>query len=83
MHVRDIHRHLSGTSNSGLSRRLFFGTAAGAGTMLGAGRPQQVESEHERERAERFRPNPIPWGLGPFAPFGVFIHHLPPLPVCR
>jgi len=58
----------------------FFGTAAGVGAVLGAGRPEQVESEDDGEQAETFRPNPIPLGFGPFAPFAIFIHHLPVTP---
>ena len=75
MRIRDIDRPFSGTK-SNLSRRLFFGAAAGASTMLGAAGLQQTESEDDREQSHEFRPNPIPGGFGPFAPFGIFIHHL-------
>lgn len=31
----------------------------------------------EEERAAGFGPNPIPGGVAPFAPYGIFIHHNP------
>lgn len=45
------------------SGRLFFGAAASAGTLLGAGGLQQVESEDDREQSQKFRPNAIPGAL--------------------
>jgi hypothetical protein len=78
MRIRDIHPHLSGTQSK-LSRRLFFG-AASAGTTLGAADLQQIESEDNREQSREFRPNPIPNGIAPLAPFGIFIHHFPVSP---
>ena len=79
MRIRDINRPFSETK-SNLSRRLFFGAAAGAGTMLGAAGLQQTEPEDDREQSQEFRPNAIPGGFGPFAPFGIFIHHVPITP---
>ena len=67
-----------------VSRRVFLGRAAGAGTVLGAGllRPDVLvaRDDDDHGRAEGRRPNPIPVGFGPFTPFGIFIHHLPPTP---
>jgi hypothetical protein len=58
------------------SRRAFLGKAAGAGTVLGAGlvAPKSAQADDGEDGG---RPNPIPGGLAPFAPFGVFIHHNP------
>lgn len=66
--------------NLGFSRRAFLGTAASAGVLLGAGHLRGSESAGARRDTEGLRPNAIPLGLGPFAPFGIFIHHLPPTP---
>src|SRR5215831_12023766 len=66
-----------------VSRRAFLGRAAGAGTVLGAGLlgSGRLAAGDDGERPHPGgRPKAIPVGFGPFAPFGVFIHHLPPLP---
>lgn len=57
------------------SRRAFLGKVAGAGTVLGTGLlcPRPAHAEGDRDDS----PNPIPGGVAPFAPFGVFIHHYP------
>jgi hypothetical protein len=39
-----------------------------------------TESEQFSECLEELHPNPIPVGVAPFAPFGIFIHHKPPTP---
>jgi len=75
--MKRTERHLA------VSRRAFLGRAAGAGTVLGTGllgsRLLAAGDDGERPR-QAGRPKAIPVGFGPFAPFGVFIHHLPPLP---
>ena len=63
-----------------LSRRSLIRGAAG--TMLGAGlvRPKLVHSsddDGEGERAGCVGPNPIPGGVIPVNPFGIFVHHNP------
>ena len=60
------------------SRRAFLGKAASAGTMLGAGLfgPESARADNDQGNANG-RPTPIPGGVAPFAPFGVFIHHNP------
>lgn len=62
-----------------LSRRNLIRGAAG---VLGAGfaRPALVHANDEDRDGERgscVAPNPIPGGVAPFAPLGVFIHHNP------
>jgi hypothetical protein len=54
---------------------------ASAGTLLGSGF-LSPKSAHAANGAlpvivEGHRPNPIPGGVAPFAPFGIFIHHNP------
>lgn len=61
------------------SRRVFLGTA---GAALGAGllSPSLAyahDNDEDRGRNQGAQPNPIPGGVAPFAPFGVFIHHNP------
>ncbi len=68
-----------------VSRRAFLGRAAGVGTVLGTGLlgPDLLlarDDDDHGHHAEGGRPNAIPRGFGPFAPFGIFIHHLRPLP---
>jgi hypothetical protein len=63
-----------------LSRRSLIRGAAG--TALGAGllSPKLVygrDDDAERERAADFGPRPIPGGLAPLAPLGIFVHHNP------
>ena len=64
---------------SGSSRRAFLGTAGG---VLGAGLlPPTLAyaqgNDDDKRHDESAQPNPIPGGVAPFAPFGVFIHHNP------
>src|SRR6185437_10667040 len=57
------------------SRRAFLGRVATAGTLAGSGLlyPDPALADNRDEG----RPNPIPGGVAPFAPFAVFIHHNP------
>ena len=77
---RTNHRSLA-VSRRGFIRR----AAATGGTMLGVGLLGSGvlragdEAEHEH-RAGGGQPKAIPVGFGPFTPFGIFIHHLPPTP---
>jgi hypothetical protein len=66
--------------DGGFSRRVFLGTSAGVGTALGSPFREGPEPAHFRECSEDIHPNPIPGGIAPFSPFGVFIHHKPPTP---
>ena len=71
------HIHRSGTS-----RRAFLGTVASAGTVLGVRLfcPQSAYADNADDGGQHTagaRPNPIPGGLAPFTPFGIFIHHNP------
>lgn len=66
--------------NRALSRRVFLGTTAGTGMLLGANPVRGTEPEHFRECLEELHPNPIPGGIAPFAPFAILIHHRPPTP---
>jgi len=69
------------THRSGASRRAFLGRVASAGTVLGAGllSPKSAHAANAPFPTihDGARPNPIPGGLAPFAPFGIFIHHNP------
>lgn len=72
--MNGIHIH-----RSGASRRAFLGTA---GAALGAGllSPSSVyahRDDDDKQHGEDAQPNPIPGGVAPFAPFGVFIRHNP------
>jgi hypothetical protein len=61
-----------------LTRRNLIRRAAG--TVLGAGllRPTLAYAHDDvSEHAEGPEINPIPGGVAPFAPFGIFIHHNP------
>ena len=62
-----------------LSRRNLIRGAAGA--ALGAGlirsKPAHADDDEDRHGAACNQVNPIPGGLAPFKPFGVFIHHNP------
>lgn len=62
-----------------LSRRNLIRGAAGA--ALGAGllrpKPAHADDDEDRYGAGCNQVNPIPGGLAPFKPFGVFIHHNP------
>jgi|SRR5215472_8304201 hypothetical protein len=59
------------------SRRAFLEKAATAGTLAGAGFLSPRTSRADVDDDDRGRPNPIPGGIAPFAPFGVLIHHNP------
>src|SRR5579864_9219446 len=65
-----------------VTRRVFLGTAASAGTVVGAGlvRPGSVYAREDEDKGQPANPNPIPEGIAPFAPFAIMIHHLPPVP---
>ena len=63
-----------------LSRRSLIRGAAGS--VLGAGflRPKLIDTNDDDgndERAACVGPNPIPGGVAPFAPLGIFVHHNP------
>jgi hypothetical protein len=62
-----------------LSRRSLIRGAAGA--ALGAGllhpKPAHADDDEDRQGAGCNQVNPIPGGLAPFKPFGVFVHHNP------
>jgi hypothetical protein len=60
------------------SRRSFLGKAASAGTMLGTELlcPRAAHA-HGGNHPNPRSPNPIPGGVAPLSPFGVFIHHYP------
>lgn len=60
------------------SRRAFLRGGA-ASTFLGTGflGSTSARADGNEEDSNGGRPNPIPGGLAPFAPFGVFIHHNP------
>ena len=57
------------------SRRAFFGRAAG--TLLGTGLLVPASADAGGNARLHPSPKPIPGGVAPFAPFGVFIHHYP------
>ena len=72
--MNGMHFHRSGSS-----RRAFLGTAGG---VLGAGLLSPTlayaqGNDDDKRHDESAQPNPIPGGVAPFAPFGVFIHHNP------
>jgi hypothetical protein len=66
---------------SGSSRRAFLGTLASAGTVLGVGlassRTALAHNDDDASHRAGGLITPIPGGLAPFAPFGIFIHHNP------
>ena len=75
---------MKGTHNHGVgaSRRAFFGTAVSAGAMLGAGclytpTAHAHGGDEGRRDEDDAQPKPIPGGVAPLAPFGIFIHHNP------
>ena len=59
------------------SRRAFLGKVATASTVAGAGILSPKAARADAGDDDRGKPNPIPGGIAPFAPFGVFIHHNP------
>jgi hypothetical protein len=66
---------------SGPSRRAFLGSVTSASSVLAVGlfasKSVYADENQERPPAESAVLNPIPGGVAPFAPFGVFIHHNP------
>ena len=60
------------------SRRTFFGNVAGMSTLLGSGLvfPKSGRADGGDDD-NTGSPNPIPGGIGVFAPFGVFVHTIP------
>ena len=62
-------------------RRLITGLGAAGGLLLGSGFPKTafaIAGDGDSESSGDVGPNPIPGGVAPFKPFGVFIHHTPP-----
>jgi hypothetical protein len=59
------------------SRRAFLSKVASASTLAAAGVLSPRAARADVSDDDRGRPNPIPGGVAPFAPFGVFIHHNP------
>jgi hypothetical protein len=57
-----------------VSRRRFFGTAAGAALASGLWTPLRALSLDDDDPTPDLTPKPIPGGV---SPFGVFIHHFP------
>ena len=66
---------------SGSSRRAFLGAFTCAGTALGVGllgsKSALARSDDDASHRAGGLITPIPGGLAPFAPFGIFIHHNP------
>ena len=62
-----------------VSRRNLFRGAAGAALGTGLLRPTSAHDEHDQDRhdAKCNHLNPIPGGVAPFKPFGIFVHHNP------
>jgi hypothetical protein len=61
-------------------RRLIAGLGTAGGLLLGSGFPKTafaIDRDDSEARGDA-GPNPIPGGVAPFKPFGVFIHHTPP-----
>lgn len=75
MQFSNFRNRFLGSDKARISRRLFLGTSAAAGTTLGSDPLQSGELSHFGEREG---PKAIPGGSGPFAPFGIFIHHFTP-----
>src|SRR5215471_1492323 len=73
----------SGIHRPCASRRAFLVKAASASTVLSAGiwHPQSAraddDNDDQNDGQNDSQPNPIPGGIAPFAPFGIFIHHNP------
>lgn len=69
------------TNSSGGTRRAFLGRVASASTAIGAGflalRSARANDGELPIITEGARPNPIPGGVAPVKPFGIFIHHNP------
>jgi hypothetical protein len=62
-----------------VSRRNLFRGAAGAALGSGLLRPSSAHDEHDQDQHEAKcnHLNPIPGGVAPFKPFGIFVHHNP------
>ena len=60
-----------------VSRRNLIRGAAGAAIGTRLLRPESAYAWHDDDDAEGLLLNPIPGGVAPFKPFGVFIHHNP------
>jgi hypothetical protein len=60
-----------------LSRRDLVRGAAGAALGAGFLRSKLVFASDNQEASACVGPNPIPGGIAPFAPLGIFIHHNP------
>jgi hypothetical protein len=64
--------------HKGLNRRDLVRGAAGAALGAGFLRSKLVfASDNQDDSSACISPNPIPGGIAPFAPLGVFIHHNP------
>lgn len=77
--MRD-HNFGSSGKTSWLSRRTLLRSTAG--TVLGAGliHPKWVlagDDDNDGKPMECVGPNPIPGGVTPIAPYGIFVHHNP------
>jgi hypothetical protein len=60
------------------SRRAFLGGVVTTGAMIGASLVYPASAHASRDdHAGAARPNPIPGGIAPFAPFAIFLHHNP------
>jgi hypothetical protein len=66
-----------------VSRRSFLRKGVGA-TGLGTGLLRAdvlaARDDDDDQLGHRGEPKAIPGGFGPFTPFGIFIHHMPPTP---
>jgi hypothetical protein len=63
-----------------VSRRSFFGKAVGAGAVLGTGLLDTRVVARRDDDETPGAPKAVPGGIAPFVPFGIFIHHMPPVP---
>jgi hypothetical protein len=65
------------TGRSSVSRRAFLGGVASAGALVGTGFLSRAPVYAGADNGSKATPNPIPGGVAPFRPFGIFIHHNP------
>ncbi len=72
--LRCPHREHTSSGAGGISRRQFFGSAAGL--AMGAGLSTRLGAQDGNPHVNAF-PRPIPGGV---SPFGVLIHHFPIAP---
>src|SRR3989442_6916593 len=81
--MEETHMRENVPAHSRVTRRMFLGPAASAGTVVGAGflgaRSAYAREDDDRQD-RRANPNAIPETIAPFAPFAIQIHHLPPTP---